>query len=253
MKTLFFSICLILLVALFYSCKESEDPNSIGGSTDVPFAKVGETTIVVVRLDELVPGLGAPAIDFVVETNKNGIVVRKGHFETDTAFTHKIDTLLGTATLPSQIKTALKEKAIRTFHVQIDSSDKNNLKLDFSIKSKVTSEGLQDFTHSEGDESKPFTLVKYNANVGDKYEFTDKDGNHFVREVTYRSTTDDYPIGFWFIKVIKVEETITEGPLKDIAGKITYYTNHKFGLVGIEWTRPSDGKVLKIVVYPSNL
>lgn len=252
MKTSFFSICLILLAILMHSCKESEDPNSIGGSTDVPFAKVGDTTTVFAELGELVPGLGTPAVDFVVATNKNGIVVSKGHFETDTAFTHKIDTLLGTANLPSQIKTALRDKAIRTFNVQVDSSDKNNLKFDFSIKSKVTSEGLQDFIHSEGDESKPFTLVKYNANVGDKYEFTDKDGNHFVREVTFRSTTDDYPIGFWLIKVIKVEETITEGPLKDLVGKITYYTNHKFGLVGIEWRKP-DGKVLKIVVFPSNL
>lgn len=252
MKTLTSSFCFILLVVLIYSCKESEDPNSIGGSTDVPFAQVGETTDVYVWLDRLIPGLENPRVDFVVATNKNGIVVSKGHFETDTAFTHKLDTLLGTAALPSEIKTALREKAIRVLDMQIDSSDKNNLKFDFSIKSKVTSEGLQDFIHSEGDESKPFTLVKYSANVGDKYEFTDKDGNHFVREVTSRSTTDDYPVGFWLIKVIKVEETITEGPLKDLVGKITYYTNHKFGLVGIDWTKP-DGKVLKIMVFPSNL
>lgn len=252
MKTLFFPICFIFLVTLVYSCKESEAPNSIGGSTDVPFAKVGETTIVYVRLDKLIPGLEMPGVDFVVKTNENGIVVSSGHFETDTAFTHKIDTLLGTATLPPQIKTALRDKAIRMFNVQIDSSDKNNLKLDFSIKFKATSEGLQDFVHSELDETKPFTLVKYSANVGDKYEFTDKDGNQFVRKVIYRSTTDDYPVVFWRIKVIKVEETITEGPLKDLVGKITYYTNHKFGLVGIEWTR-ADGKVLEIAVTPPNL
>lgn len=252
MKILFFPVCCIFLALLVYSCKESEDPNSIGGSTDVPFAKVGDTSTVLVGFDELIPGMERPIIDFVVETSKNGIVVRKGHFETDTAFTHKIDTLLGTATLPSQIKTALREKAIRAFNIQIDSSDKNNLKLDFTIKAKVTSEGLQDFIHSELDESKPFTLVKYNAKVGDKYEFTDKDGNRFVREVTFRSTTDDYPLAFWLIKVIKVEETITEGPLKDLAGKMTYYTNHKFGLVGIEWTKP-DGKTLKITIFPSNL
>jgi hypothetical protein len=252
MKTLFFPTCFILLVLVIGSCKESEDPNSIGGTTDVPFAKVGDTTTIFAYLDELMPGVESPVVDFVVVENKNGIVISRGHFETDTAFTHKIDTLLGTATLPSQIKTALREKAIRAFNVQIDSSDKNNLKLDFSIKTKVTSEGLQDFVHSELDESKPFTLVKYNANVGDKYEFTDKDGNHFVREVTFRSTTDDYPLAFWLIKVIKVEETITEGPLKDLVGKITYYTNHKFGLVGVEWTKP-DGKVLKITVFPSNL
>lgn len=248
---------LFLLAAVFsgillFSCKESSDPNSIGGSTDVPFAQVGETTLVWLAVS--IPGSGEfPTVNFVVKENRNGIVERQGHFETDTAFTHKIDTLLGIALLPSQIKTALREKAIRAFNVQIDSSDKNNIKLDFTIKSKVTSEGLQDFIHSEGDESKPFTIVKYSAGVGDKYEFTDKDGNHFVREVKYRSTTDDYSIGFWLIKVIRVEETITEGPLKDLFGKIIYYTNHKFGLVGVEWVKPTTGDTLRIGVLPPNL
>ncbi len=240
-------ILFCFLIMFFVAC--SEDPNELGGSTDVEFAKVGSKTIITTRLE----GIGDIDGEVIVTENRGGIVVSKGVYQTDTAFTNKIDTLLGTATLPPAIKEAIRNKAIRVFNVVIDSSNKNDLKIEFTIKTKVTSEGLQDFVHSEGDESKPFTIIKYSAGVGTKYEFTDKDGNKFVREVTYRSSDDDYPIAFWLIKVIKVEETITEGPLKDIFGKIVYYTNHKFGLVGVEWVRPTDGKVIKFTIFPPNL
>lgn len=250
MRSLFFLLFSLLLINS--SCKENFGPNEIGGSTDVPFAKVGEINSVFAILRDISPQLKDVNIDFVVIENRGGIVTSKGHFETDTAFTHKIDTIIGTSNLPSNVKSALRERAIRAFNVTIDSSDKNNIKMDFYIKSKVTSEGLQDFIHSDGDESKPFTLVKYSANVGDKWDFVDKDGNKYVREVTYRSKDDDYSIGFLLIKVIKVEESITSGPLKDIFGKITYYTNHKFGLVGVEWERV-DGKKFNVVIFPSNL
>lgn len=71
--------------------------------------------------------------------------------------------------------------------------------MDFYLKTKITSDGLQDFIHNDIDESKPFTLVKDSTNVGDKWDFVDKDGNNFMREVAYRSKADDYPIGFWLI------------------------------------------------------
>jgi hypothetical protein len=48
--------------------------------------------------------------------------------------------------------------------------------------------------------------------------------------------------------VIKVEET------KDdlLMEKITYYANHKFGLVGVLF-RTKSGKELKIGIFPPNL
>jgi len=36
------------------------------------------------------------------------------------------------------------------------------------LKLKITSDGIQDFVHSKGDESKPFTIMKYSAKLGDK-------------------------------------------------------------------------------------
>ena len=115
-------------------------------------------------------------------------------------------------------------------------------------KLKVTAEGIQEFVSSKGDLSKPFTIVKYNANVGDKYEFTNSDGVKITRTVTYKSTTDDYQVGFWYLKVIKVEET-REDPLTE---KITYITNHKFGLVGV-LLEPKAGKDIRVSVFPPTL
>lgn len=40
--------------------------------------------------------------------------------------------------------------------------------MDFYVKVKVTPDGLLDIIHSDEDESKPFTLVKYSGNVGYK-------------------------------------------------------------------------------------
>jgi len=251
MKKFFPVLCVYLLINLV-SCQKAEDPNSLSGDPKTGFSNVGDTTSVFFELRQIGLGYDYLSVNFVVKENNNGIVTSIGKFKTDTAFTHKLDTVLGTATLPPQVKEAIRNRLIKAFNVKIDSSDKNNIKMEFEIKTKVTSEGIQDFVHSNGNTSKPFTLVKYSAKVGDKYEFIDEDGNKFVREVTYRSTTDDYPIGFWLIKVIKVEETIVEGPYKDIFGKITYYTNHKFGLVGVEWTT-FDGKVLEFTIFPANL
>lgn len=250
MKYYVLSIVAILLLIIL-SCQKSEDPNSISGDPKTEFTNVGDTTVAYFELHQLNLGTNYIQTKIRVVSNNNGIVISEGRVVVDTALTHKIDTILGTANLPQEIKKNIREKLIRIFDAQVDSSDKNNIKIDFKIKSKVTTDGIQDFHHSEGDLSKPFTLVKYNAKVGDKYEFTDKDGNKFVRQVTYRSTTDDYGIGWWLIKVIVVEETITEGPYKDYLGKIIYYTNHKFGLVGVELEK--DGKKYKINIFPPNL
>jgi hypothetical protein len=113
---------------------------------------------------------------------------------------------------------------------------------------KVTSEGIQEFVNSKGDLSRPFTIVKYGAAVGDKYEITNTEGVKVTRTVTYKSTTDDYGIGFWMIKIIKVEET-KEDPFVE---KVTYYTNHKFGLVGIV-INTKTGKELKLGIFPPTL
>ncbi|MFN3305809.1 MAG: hypothetical protein ACK42Z_01345 [Candidatus Kapaibacteriota bacterium] len=243
---------LLVLFFFVFLSSQKEDPNSLSGDIKTEFTNVGDTTNAFFELKQL--NLGK--IDYIlakiaVVSNNNGIVTSRSSIVVDTAITHKIDTILGTSNLPTEAKKAIREKLIRVFNAKVDSSDKNNIKIDFEIKSKVTSEGMQDFHHSEGDLSKPFTLVKYNAKVGDKYEFTDKEGNKYVRQVTKRSDDDDYPMGFWLLKVIVVEESIVEGPYKDFFGKMIFYTNHKFGLVGVEWEK--NGKRYNISILPPNL
>jgi len=75
----------------------------------------------------------------------------------------------------------------------------------------------------------PGIIVKYDSEVGDVY----KGGSGIEREVIYRSTDDDYSYGFLLIKVIKVEESPTPFPG---VSKIVYIANHKFGLVGVDFT-----------------
>ncbi|HRZ21469.1 MAG TPA: hypothetical protein P5184_07355, partial [Bacteroidales bacterium] len=46
---------------------------------------------------------------------------------------------------------------------------------------------------------------------------------------------DDYPYGFMYIKVIQVEEIPSALKSAGIS-KITYWANHRFGLVGVDFT-----------------
>ncbi len=242
----FYLICSIIFLVII-SCEEDE--NYIGGSTDLELTKVGNVTTVYTDLSQFIPGLSDLSMDFVIEKNERGIVTYHSSIVINEQILRNAEKLLGLDQLSGETKKYVSEKIAKSFGLTIDSTDKNNIKVDINIKAKVTSEGIQDFVHSQGNTNKPFTVVKYDAKVGDKYNFVDSDGSHFQREVTYRSKTDDYPMGFWFIKVIKVEETEIEGRNKELFGKITYYTNHKFGLVGMEWTKP-DGQKLSVGLIP---
>lgn len=119
---------------------------------------------------------------------------------------------------------------------------------DYAIKAKVTKTKVQDFVYSNGDEDKPFTLVDFDAKVGDKWEY--KVGTEtVVREVVHKSTDDDYMV--WalgmMIKVSQVEETIPEGIMvmgyPTGAKKILWTFNHKFGWIGAEITKRDDTMV----------
>jgi hypothetical protein len=90
----------------------------------------------------------------------------------------------------------------------------------------------------------PGIIVKYDAKVGDEYPI---EGSNAVRKVVSRSETDDYDYGFFLIKVIKIEENTNEMGV----AKTTYWANHKFGLVGIEF-KFDDGTTAKFPVYNSN-
>ena len=95
-----------------------------------------------------------------------------------------------------------------------------------SVKRKylITDEGIQS-VHDEGN----LTMVKYDDKVGDTYSLK-MNGKNVRREITSKSTDDDYPYAFFDIKVLKVEET---GRGLPGVSKLVYFLNHRFGLVGI--------------------
>lgn len=99
-------------------------------------------------------------------------------------------------------------------------------KTTFDAKYRVTTEGVQ----SVYDDGTSFTLVKYDAKVGDKYTLK-RNGQTLVREVVQKSEEDDYLWNGWLLKTITVKETGRAIPGFSNA-KLVF--NHRFGLVGYE-------------------
>jgi hypothetical protein len=138
-------------------------------------------------------------------------------------------------------------KGIATFNLRYNNQD-------YAVTGKISKTKIEDFVYSGGDASKGFTLVDFDAKVGDKWEYaigTEK----VTREVTYKSTTDDfYALGL-LLKVTQVEETIPEGvtvmgyPAQ--AKKILWTFNHKYGWVGAEVTK-TDGTVIPVYLTNTN-
>jgi hypothetical protein len=106
------------------------------------------------------------------------------------------------------------------------------------VKFKVLKDGVESVHGLD-----PGVIVKYDAKVGDTYPIANTGGE---RKVVSKSSDDDYPYGFFYIKVLKVEENTNKMGVK----KITYWANHKFGLVGIEMAF-DDGTSAKFPIYSS--
>jgi len=105
------------------------------------------------------------------------------------------------------------------------------------IEFKSTLEGIESVSGLDAG-----ILVKYDSEVGDTYPLA----SGGEREVVSKSTEDDYNYGFWLIKVLEIEEH----PNKMGVSKIRYWANHKFGLVGIEFTF-DDRSTAKFPIYNS--
>ena len=115
-------------------------------------------------------------------------------------------------------------------------------KVNFELKVKVTDEGWLDYSNTD---QEPCVLVKYDGKVGDKYSVTTSSGTKIEREITYKSTNDDYAYGFMDIKVIKVEQETSFPGIQ----KYVMYFNHKFGFVGFE-VIAEDGTTLNTRITP---
>ncbi len=237
---------------MFSSCKDASNspnppnPNEMGGNPDVDFTDVGDRTSCYIYFNEKL--IESVHDSVVVTKNDKGIVTTFATFTFDSTSVRSLDTLIGTHELNRELKFNILNTYLKKFGVILDTADRKSMRLTASMMSKVTSEGIQDYIYSGGDLSKPFTVVKYSAIVGDKYEFTDKDHVKIMRQVVYKSTTDDYDIVFWKIKVLKVEET-KEDPIMQ---KVVYVANHKFGLVGM-MLYFKNGSIVKMGLVPSNL
>lgn len=226
----------------------STGPNDLGGETNLELTAVGGVFATYLDAGTYIPAFDRLHDSAVITKNDNGIVTTHVKATFDSVFVAALDSALGTSSLPESMKRSILDTYLKKYNATIDTVNKDAMKVVFDLKMKVTSEGIQEFVNGGGDLSRPFTIVKYGASVGDIYEFTTPEGVKITRKVTYKSTTDDYAIGFFLIKVIKVEQT-QEDPIVE---KITYYTNHKFGLVGVV-LRTKTGKELKIGIFPPNM
>jgi hypothetical protein len=182
-----------LILTLIIFSNCKKDDNSALGGSQSPMGEIGET------LD---------AFNITGITNASAEVV---------SLQGGISTLSASATITDAAILDILE-SVPEFEVNGNSVSVSD------IAFKITTEGIESKLPAY-----PGIIVKYDSKVGDTYN----GGSGIKREVTYKSSDDDYPYGFMYIKVMKVEESPTPFPGVD---KIVYIANHKFGMVGVEFT-----------------
>lgn len=247
MKTYYYIISIFIAIFLIISCETTLGPNELGGNSDIELTKVGNDFGVSFSMkDQFISGLHQVKDTIIITKNQGGIVTFKVVLAIEEQYLKQIDTVLGTSRLSESAKRTIVDYYKDKFNATIDTSDKNNLRADFEIKLKITSDGFQDFVYSKGNESKPFTIMKYADKIGTKYEYTTETGEKVVRTVTAVHTTEDWSLGFWEIKTMRVEQ---ETPNDPITKKITYIGNHKYGFVGLI-VEAKDGKIFEVTILP---
>jgi hypothetical protein len=213
MKTYILLLGILLFTA---SCdllnSDSKSSDSIRGSTDIPINTVGNTFA-----NNVSAGNASYTGSIAITAVNDGVATVK--FQ---------------ATIPSNIPIlqGIKPKY----------KDANG-KLVCEGKFKMTDEGILDYNNKD---HKPFVLVKYDGKVGDKYTLEKSDGTTIVREVVRKSTDDDFYWNGMIIKTIDVEQS------SNIPGvsNITYFCNHKFGIVAVR-VNMEDGSKPQLNVVPS--
>lgn len=218
-------ISLIILSAFFFiscdklnSTDEKKDANTIGGDTNIAEAQPGNEFSTSASIGDKYYNIGASA---KVLKNENGVATMK------------------------LVADLSKVPELKKINDLIPASMKDSLgRISTEVQFKMTSEGIQDYFNKD---HKAHTIVKYDCNVGDKYQLTKSDGKTITRTVTAKSTTDDFPYGFMNIKTITVEQDSRIPGVR----KIIYRANHKFGLVHFEVVM-EDGTSAKSYLYSKN-
>ena len=201
MKTTYLLVVLFFLVLTscdwFDSANKADDSGTIGGSSSISVNTVGNTFLNSVQIN----GISFAANSSITVTKvENGV-----------------------ATIGVKSKLPANNALVNLIAAKYKDASGN---LDCTGKVKMTDEGILDYTNKD---EAPFVLVKYDAKVGDKYVLEKSDGSKITREVVRKSTADDYYWGGMMIKTIDVEQDSRIPGIK----KIVYFTNHKFGLVGV--------------------
>ena len=125
----------------------------------------------------------------------------------------------------------------------------------YSIKGKVTDNEIADFVYSEGDESSPYTLVKFDADVGDEYIYTK--GVWVITRTVLQKNVEIFVESLnLYVSCFVVEEIVPEGlqllGQSVVGSKIKYWINHKYGIVSAELTT-TWGDIEPVVLLSTNV
>lgn len=165
-----------------------------------------------------------------VESSYSAIAGVSSITGTVTTLSDGVSSFTGSAVITN---TAIKNILSNSSLVQIDG---DNVSIE-GVKVKFTSEGIESVEPLERG-----IIAKFSSSVGDTYPC-----GSGKRTVTSVSTDDDFFWGGMMIKVMSVEET----PNKFGVKKIIYFSNHKWGLVSVEFTF-DDNSVASFPVYSSS-
>ena len=214
MKT---NLLLLAILFLAVSCdllnSDSKSSDSIGGSTDIPINKVGTTFA-------------------------NNVVVGFTSYQGSIGITNVSSD--GVATVKFQAAIPANVPILQGIKPKYKDSSGN---LVCEGKFKMTDEGILDYNNKD---HKPFVLVKYDGKVGDVYTLEKSDGTVIEREIVRKSDSDDFYWNGMIIKTIDVEQS------SNIPGvaNITYFCNHKFGVVAVR-VNMEDGTKPQLNLVPS--
>lgn len=215
------SLLLVLSIGLFYGCKKDKESSTIvplgGGSAGItgtisPMSAVGET---VASSSTTISGV----------TGFNAAVK---------SVTNDVSTYSGSAIVTNPAIVSLFT-SVAGIYASGDTVYTDSLNI------KQTVEGIELKTGSTAG-----ILVKYSSEVGDSYPIA----SGGTRAVVRKDSQDSYSWGGMLIKVMEVQET--PNILLKSAGisKISYFANHRFGLVGFQVTF-SDQSTALFPVYSS--
>lgn len=210
---------IVLAGCILTACDAGGAANELGGETEIPLTAVGNQYNAFVTIDGADSGADFNMVKIV--KSDAGVVTVK--LVVDLA---RVDPLYK-AFIPAD---------------RLDAAGN----LDTELMFKATSEGMQDYFYSGGDVSRPFTIVKHDWGVGESWTFTTNDGQTVTRSVTQKTGLDDWPLGFILIKATEVTETNSAVPG---VSKVRFRTNHRFGLVYVEYELIT-GKSIKISLIP---